>query len=746
MAKAVSKVVGKLRRKSASERNRVRRAELDRYLRGPDGERDQSLFPGGRDGGGQTWFELKDRLRTDGESAKADLKRAFHFREAYVTRLVDSLKEKYPNLRANASGSQDLESDIDITFASPGSGDDVRAAREFNRRVYEEFGQPPGRVFDVNIYIWEYGPTPDDGFGTVRAEAPSGKPLDYADVAAGGRRDDPTQHANNWQRMTDSDQDAATLMKQRRFLGAEGYAALAKSVAPDQGAATRRAYDEAEANYLVATAEKVWALADSLRLPSTPDKDSADPAVKAFLTGVKRAARELDAQLRLEKLLSDLDSARPDLVMRVTDDMYLDRMARLRTNEEEIRSMEARLASPDTLKPGDVAVLDAKVLALKVQVKKDITTNILFANEAYISEGALDHVVGTSQATRGMSTRKQKEALRKLEERLRPAQILQSVNEQLADLFKETQHQPEDHVGEGMVFVHASKYLSRMLGAAEMLTRKLGLDPHTASQQDALVEGLVDGRADTVKGETLDAMLHTLKKEVDKGLLATRKSSKGTVEDKAKVGHKEMGRRFGIKSVADFRDRLAAFTAGLNRLVRSHASLKDNLEVDTPVGQRLSAEEALRFNNRSAPPEERWQDAVQSLLLAESVNGPGWQPDARSRDALQGLRAVVTRAPVEHRDALANALVGLVEALRKDSVLEASGQFDVLLRRLKKANIVAELHADSLMGEYSRRQLDGLLRHIAKPGNAPTNIAPRGILAILGPRKAPGPHPLAVGP
>ena len=745
MAKAVSKVVGKLRRKSASERNRVRRAELDRYLRGPDGERDQSLFPGGRDGGGQTWFELKDRLRTDGESAKADLKRAFRFREAYVTRLVDSLKEKYPNLRANASGSQDLESDIDITFASPGSGDDVRAAREFNRRVYEEFGQPPGRVFDVNIYIWEYGPTPDDGFGTVRAEAPSGEPLDYADVAAGGRWDDPTQHANNWQRMTDSDQDAATLMKQRRFLGAEGYAALAKSVAPDPGAATRRAYDEAEANYLVATAEKVWALADSLRLPSTPDNDTADPAVKAFLKGVKRAAREPDAQLRLEKLLSDLDSARPDLVMRVTDDMYLDRMARLRTNEEEIRSMEARLASPDTLKPGDVAVLDAKVLALKVQVKKDITTNILFANEAYISEGALDHVVGTSQATRGMSTRKQKEALRKLEERLRPAQILQSVNEQLADLFKETQHQPEDHVGEGMVFVHASKYLSRMLGAAEMLTRKLELDPNTATQQQALVKALVGGSSKALKKESLQEWLHRMKEEVDKGLLATRKRSDQTVKKKAKNGRKEMGRLFRIKSVADFRSRLATFTAELNRLVRSHDSLKDNLEVDAPDG-KFTAEEKARFEYRSAPPEERWQDAIQSLLLAKGVVSPLWSPDPSSREASQGLRAAIARAPVKHRDTLATALVDLVGALREKSVLEAGDQFDALLDKLMDANLVTPAYAKPLVGQFSSRKLNKVLRHIAKPGNAPTNIAPRGILAILGPRKAPGPHPLAVGP
>ena len=138
--------------------------------------------------------------------------------------------------------------------------------------------------------------------------------------------------------------------------------------------------------------------------------------------------------------------------MEATDDMYLDQMA-----EVPRRTRKSSRRWPT----------GPEKESLKVQIKKDIFTNIFFANEAYTSEGAITHVVAGSQA--GLTTEQ-------LAEKLKPTETVQSANEQLADLLKDMEHyedeehEAREHGGDpaavaGQAFVHASKYLERLLDA-----------------------------------------------------------------------------------------------------------------------------------------------------------------------------------------------------------------------------------------------------------------------------------------
>ena len=89
------------------------------------------------------WFAMKAAIKTgafeDGTRFdKEQMWKCWRYRQKIVTEEIDKLRRKYPTLIVKASGSEDLESDIDITFATP-TGDDVRASKDFNAAMQAEF-------------------------------------------------------------------------------------------------------------------------------------------------------------------------------------------------------------------------------------------------------------------------------------------------------------------------------------------------------------------------------------------------------------------------------------------------------------------------------------------------------------------------------------------------------------------------------------------------------------------------------
>lgn len=548
------------------------------------------------------WFEFKalrksrspvdiDGLKTQKVVTDDVMWKLYQYRRRFVDRTIAALQDQYGGqLLFKSSGSEDIESDFDITVASPNSGDDVKAMRQFNTIVRARFGRPPGRVFDTNLYARDYNKIDDNLTGQRSAPAPTDHGID--------------EPVGAMSRMSDIDQDVATLMKQRRFLDADTFQAMWQSLqasmvpkdaqgrplqtdeARQAAQAIRQRFEEAEDAYLLTAREKVEAIIGTVKRHFATKEGSKDSRRGAFGQVLKRYQDTKDAQAMqrlIPELLELLEDEFPDEVMQTTDDMYADRMAALRDDQEKIRQMEAheRLharANADCKaihgdKPHDewLKQLSVELNATKAHVKQQLFTNIVFANEAYVSQGAITHIVAGAQAS---DPKKKQEVL----EKLKPAELLQSTNEQLADFFKDMKHMEhaEKAAGSdatkkrrasGEAFVHASKYLSRMLDGAVLLQEKYAGDPLVSAHFQTPRFDLLE-RCDRSGKMTLK----TLKDTVDGLLLALRKSSTIPADVKAELAFDEVHKLFGVDSIDWFRKLITGFGVDFNERVRK---LKD---------------------------------------------------------------------------------------------------------------------------------------------------------------------------
>src|SRR5262245_59748461 len=339
---------------------------------------------------------------------KEQMWKCWRYRQKVVTAEIDKLRNKYPTLIAKACGSEDLESDIDITFATPNSGDDVKAAKEFNAAMQKEFKKPPGRTFDVNIYSRDYGAI-NESFNkdfslTAQVDSDVDQPADP-----------------RMQKLSQIDQDVATLLKQRRFMDGDEYqshvAAILKSLTdPVIRARTQKQFEEAEDIYFLTLQEKVegirkkiTAKVAAIRSPAVvPPELASMQAELAKLDALRDKGDVTGYQKKIQDVTNDLERDHPAEVMEATDDMYFDRMADLRGNQDQIKNLHNATAPTEKHHPGvdcakahpgeeHEAWRTKKLNTLEAQVKKDMFTNIVFANEAYMSEGAIQHVVAGMQ-------------------------------------------------------------------------------------------------------------------------------------------------------------------------------------------------------------------------------------------------------------------------------------------------------------------------------------------------------------
>ncbi len=211
-----------------------------------------------------------------------DMWKLVQFRGKVVNEEIDKLRKVYPTLIAKASGSEDIESDIDITFATPNSGDDVKAADAFNKVIISRFGKPAGRVFDVNIYPRDYG-----------AIKESFKPDYNVDEIVDENIDEPEDEASL--KLSKVDQDVATLLKQRRFLEEDQFNQMLQTLldeSPDEAVKKRIAkqYEEGEDIYLQTSLEKVGKIRAKVDL----NKKLPDDRAEQHRTALNEAIQQLD--------------------------------------------------------------------------------------------------------------------------------------------------------------------------------------------------------------------------------------------------------------------------------------------------------------------------------------------------------------------------------------------------------------------------------------------------------------------
>jgi hypothetical protein len=546
-----------------------------------------------------TWFEFKD-LRKSGQPVVIDglaaqtvitddvMWKLYQYRRSVIDQLIVTLQAEFKNqLMFKSSGSEDIESDLDITVASVTPGDDVKAMTRFNAEIKRRFGRPPGRVFDTNLYARDYRAI-EDNMSPRRAQVPKDRDID--------------QPIDEMAKMSGIDQDVATLMKQRRFLDGPTFTAMWQDLLkgirdPQDRQRIQQRFEEAEAAYLLTAQEKVERirtqvearrLAVLARAKQGGAKISAEEtaAFKAYDQLKKRyeLAREAHDLPAVQQLLPDLldllEMQFPDEVMEATDAQYAERMAALRADQARLAALVKQhpeegpgcaKAHPDQTHAQWLDGLNA----LKARIKQAQFTHIMFANEAYMSEGAITHIVAGAQAA---SAEKKQAVLKQIQ----PAELLQSTNEQLADFFKDMKHMAHAEYeasgatakrrATGEAFVHASKYLSRMLDGAAMLQEKYAADP--------VVQPLLEGQPYTLCQRAGVAGPRALQEQVDKQLVKLRKSATIPGDAKAELAVAEVQQMFQVSSVAELRTLIMGFSREFNERVRQLPSFRAAQQVD----------------------------------------------------------------------------------------------------------------------------------------------------------------------
>ena len=713
------------------------------------------------------WFEIKDQLHAfDDKSKEYDqalrdkdpqatkiqrelvdrdfMTQLWKFRQQYVEKLINTLRKTYPNLIAKASGSTDLESDIDITFATSASGEDVIAAKEFNRVMLQKFRKPPGRTFDVNIYIREYGPGIKESFNEFHS----------LDPITDSNLDESTNEQT--QKLTQVDMDIATLLKQRRFLSQEQFDELLNdvlsSMSPEQQKKTLHQYEEAESVYFGTLMEKIDGMETLLQriiADDTEDEELKGRAQKAMalITILRAIDNREEFQRKVQETVEALENNFPALTMEATDDMYLSRMGVVRENEALVRTMSAdeektleiyREQAPVD-KNGDKTISfedwkQRKLEALRVQIKKDIITNIIFANEAYMSEGAIKHVVQTGQARDKTPEEKLQMVLA-----MPIVNLVQSTNEQLADFFKDMAHSTKDvrelrEAGkgdearrlEGEAYVHASKYIVRMLGAAYALSLKYessddeeSLDiPWFTSEIDSSCLGGVSDDDD------LSKKVQALEQCVDKLLYQLRKSGTIPQSVKGEIAVDEIKRIFKVDSIEDFTGKFRLLGVQLNNIVRQREDfIAEEAVEDEAVDDYLLLREetdaekgATILNSCSLTPlKDRKSNLKEGLILLSIGEGEASdisQTWATVIESIKGYKGVEETHDLQIvLDNWKRAIIALKNATAKEALLRIHKavllQFDLKTLNIQTGSIAVQkiLREADLVAKNARQFL-----------------------------------------
>lgn len=477
----------------------------------------------------KSWDKVKEQFSSDQKT----MLQLFDFRQWYVDSLISVLRDTYPGLIAKSVGSADPTSDYDITISTPGSGKDVEAIKWFNAQVHKEFGVEPGTVFDTNLYAKDYLKVEENIDNAAKAEQKSDQDLD--------------QPHHGFSKIGSLSQDVAALVKQRRYMKQVEWDNYVNQVVnnitdPQQQKLIRHQYEEADSIYQVAAYDLLGEVKQEM---SDPEKQKIEKQTKLGEDEEKVISNLPDGEykktIRQQLLgaeeLQAITHDNSDLVLKKSNELYLERMTRIRTLQETIRKL-------GTGEP-------TKVEALKAQIQQILGEACFYAAEAYHSEGAVKHIVAGVQ---GAKNPDQKAAIMNS---LKPEHFLQSFNEQLGDFLKDLSHYA--NAPDGKIFYRSSKYLYRLfLAVAELRQYKL-----------KKLQSL------TIESKGADEIA----KDIDTQLVAIRKGNKkfDTENEKNQAAVDTMKEILGVQTASDLKVKILTMAQEFNVKVRSQLT-----ELSTP--------------------------------------------------------------------------------------------------------------------------------------------------------------------
>jgi hypothetical protein len=344
----------------------------------------------------------------------------------YRKKVVDDLvKQTRADLGAKykdeALGSVNLGSDYDLSLDG---GLDAEGVALFNKKFAAKFGdKDAGQVFDTNLYTrGEFLPE-------------KRKPTDSETGVAlkpGSKKSPLTERlpikSGEIQEEDDDSQDALALAKVRSHMD-----------------------------------EKQWLEFSTKMLDKLPEGSEEHARAQEALHGANRLYSDHESRLeeevdRLKKAHPDAEEKGLDLVLKASNNLYAGELGEV----AKLKARRERLLSDASTSSDDLDDINHRIRAAQGKA-------LLFANEAYFSEGALRHVVGNMQAGMEMELTQQ--------------QAMSSFNENFGDALKDLHHYREE--GFGKAAYRSSKYVGRLLDAARELGAHVDLGelPHVAALQ-----------------------------------------------------------------------------------------------------------------------------------------------------------------------------------------------------------------------------------------------------------------------
>lgn len=404
-----------------------------------------------------TWESVKRGLLESEGSLPFMMFAMTDFRKDYVQTLVGEVVKdvgKKGGTDTIAAGSTNLTSDFDMRVETRKIGHDTKVMQEFNARFRADWGSDSGSIFDTNLY--------------TRGTVP-----DFIEEDRTGVRQ-PTFTDPTVQERHDFHQDVLALAKQRRYMSQDDWDSytrdLANSLAPPHDAALRKLHKAADDLHKEYQGEMEKALKNL-----KTDLANRRIGLEAF---VKRLEHTLppgpDKEAKIEGLQKEIDK----IVKVESDPEALEMIASNKLYEKHLKAADSAVRKAPTPSHGEKDHEEALWLHGK---------SLLYANEPIFSQGTMRDVVLNQQAI--PMTNKHKGTDYQLLD-ISGKDALQSMNENLGDVLKDfkhyghisdevpTQEQISSKLGEGVY--HASKYLSRMCKAMDMLIERSGQDGNPA--------------------------------------------------------------------------------------------------------------------------------------------------------------------------------------------------------------------------------------------------------------------------
>jgi hypothetical protein len=342
-------------------------------------------------------------------SQREIMEKIIAFREMEVQTIINMVKQQLgaDQLQAEAFGSKDLTSDYDVTFNAGGNQPiEIQAVKLFNKIFRQRWGKESGTVFDTNVYTTGHMPV---GQGKEEKEQ-------Y-------KIDAESQMTQRDKTSSQTIQDIMSLLKIRRFMSDQQW----------------KQHKQKIINGINNQDERI-----KIRARLT----EVDTIYKQANIQIEKKIEELNQDvISLHKRAKDkikyIKKANPDAEMEASNRLYEDYLEKVEQTFQKIQKLKQEIEKAGLRTKQQ----SQKLSKLTVELQRLRSMALVFANEAYHTGGAVEHVVLNQQMELGISVTNQ--------------QYLQSINEQTGFAVEQINH--SNNVGTALW--KSSKYVDRLCDA-----------------------------------------------------------------------------------------------------------------------------------------------------------------------------------------------------------------------------------------------------------------------------------------